>query len=187
MPSISAGRNNRDSFVSGATRTSFRTWQDRVRDPSLTALLILELCVIFLALPLAAKGLPIARAIGETPILAVLVIVVLLSHRRGAIVAIVLGLAATLASFSLGPETSSVTASVLRRGGSILTFSALTWVVVQAVYAPGRITFRRLQGPVVLYLNLATIFASVFGLIWNLNPTAFVNLPASTGGPDEPR
>src|SRR5215510_6969640 len=39
-------------------RRQLRAWQDRVRDPSLTALLVLELCAIFLAVPLAAKGLP---------------------------------------------------------------------------------------------------------------------------------
>jgi len=185
MPGTSAGRNNRDSVVPGNWRTSFHTWQERIRDPSLTALLILELCVIFLAAPLAAKGMPVARAIGETLVSAVVVIVVLLSHRRGAIVAILLGLAAMSASFSLGPEWSSVAASLLRRGGNIILFSALTWVVAHAVYAPGRITARRLQGAVVLYLNLATIFDSAFSLIWELSPSAFAGLPAPTGGTGE--
>jgi hypothetical protein len=182
---IVATRDDRDSVVPGNWRTSFHTWQDRVRDPSLTALLILELGVIFLAGPLAAKGMPIARAVGDTMIWAVLVIVVLLSRRRGAIVAILAGLVVTLASFSLGPEWSSIAASLLRHGGGIVLFSALTWVVAQAVYAPGRITFRRLQGAGVLYLNLATIFGSVFGLIWELSPSAFAGLPAPTGGPGE--
>jgi hypothetical protein len=36
-----------------------------------------------------------------------------------------------------------------------------------------------------VYLNLATIFASAFAMIWNLSPTAFANLPAPTGNPDE--
>ena len=74
---------------------------------------------------------------------------------------------------------------MLRRGGDILAFSALAWVVAHAVYAPGRITFHRLQGAVVLYLTLATIFASVYGLIWELSPDAFVNLLAPVGGPEE--
>jgi hypothetical protein len=73
-------------------------------------------------------------------------------------------------------------ASVLERGGNILLFSALTWVVAHAVYAPGRVTFRRLQGAVVVYLNLATIFASAYRLIWELNPAAFTNLPAEASG-----
>ena len=148
-------------------------------------LLVLELCLVFLAAPLAAQGVADARPVAETLVLAVLAIVVVLSHRRGAIVAILLGLTAVLASFSFGTGWSPVIASVLRRGGNVLMFSALTWVVAHAVYAPGRITLRRLQGAVVVYLNLAVIFAAAFSLIWDLSPAAFASLPAPSGGPDE--
>jgi len=175
----------RHSPVFDNRRTSIHAWQDRVRNPSLTVLLVLQLCLVFLAAPLAAKGLPIARPIIETMVVAVVLIVVMLSHRRGAIVAIVLGLAASLASLSLGWEWSPASASVLRRGGSILNFSALTWVVSHAVYAPGRITLHRLQGAVVVYLNLGIIFASAFSLIWDLSPAGFAHLSPPTGGPAE--
>jgi hypothetical protein len=175
----------RHSVVVDNTRKSIHAWQDRFRDPSLTALLVLELCTIFFAAPLAAKGLPIARAVADTLVLAVLVIVVMLSRRWGAIILILLGLAATAASFLLSGEGSPVSPIVLRRGGGILAFSALTWVIAHAVYAPGRITFHRLQGAVVIYLSLATIFASAFGLIWELSPGAFANLLAPVGGPEE--
>ncbi|MGA7263129.1 MAG: ion channel [Stellaceae bacterium] len=148
-------------------------------------LLILDLCTIFLAAPLAAQGLPIARVVADTLVLAALVIVVLLSQRRGAIILIPVGLAAIAASLLLRGEWSPVSDTVLRRGGDIIAFSALTWVIAHAVYAPGRITSHRLQGAVVLYLNLATIFASAYGLIWELRPDAFVNLVAPVGGPRE--
>jgi voltage-gated potassium channel Kch len=74
---------------------------------------------------------------------------------------------------------------MLRRGGEILSFSALSWVIAHAVYAPGRITFHRLQGAVVIYLSLATIFASAYSLIWDLSPGAFVNLAAHVGSLEE--
>jgi hypothetical protein len=159
---------------------SMQAWQDRFRDPGLTVLLVLQLCLIFFAAPLAAKGLPIARQAGETLVLAVVVIVVMLSRKRGAIALILLGMAATLASFALGSELSPITISVLRRGGDIVSFSALSWVVALAVYAPGRITSHRLQGAAVVYLNLATIFAAAFTLIWELSPTAFANFAPPT-------
>lgn len=95
------------------------------------------------------------------------------------------GAGGTAASILLSGEWSPVSTAVLRRGGDILAFSALTWVVAHAVYAPGRITSHRLQGAVVLYLSLATIFASAYGLIWELSPGAFANLLARTGGPEE--
>ena len=135
-----------------STRKSIHAWQDRFRDPSLTALLVLELCTIFFAAPLAAKGLPVARAVGDTLVLAVLVIVVMLSHRWGAVILILLGLAAILASF-LKSRAWAPVSTIAPRRGDILAFSTLTWVVAHAVYAPGRITFHRLQGAVVLYLS----------------------------------
>jgi Ion channel len=182
---VTAHRSQRLKRAVGNRRKRISAWQDRFRDPGLTVLLVLELCLVFLAAPLAAKGLPAARSIVETMVLAVLVLVVMLSHRRGAIVIILLGLAATLAGVAVGSEWPSVTSRVLRRGGNMLTFVALSWVVSHAVYAPGRITFHRLQGAVVLYLNLATIFALGFSLIWELSPGAFANLPTATGGPGE--
>jgi hypothetical protein len=162
-----------DSIVVDNRRRSIQIWQDRFRDPALTVLLVLEVCLIFLAAPLAAKGVPIARPITQTMVFGVVLIVGMVSHRRGAIAGILLGLAAMLASILPGAEGPPLAASVLRRGGDILTFSALTWVVAHAVYAPGRITFRRLQCAVVLYLNVATIVASAFSLISELSPAAF--------------
>jgi hypothetical protein len=160
---------------------SIRAWQDRIRDPSLSLLLILELCLMFLAAPLAAEGLPIAGPIIETMFLVVIVVVVMGSRRHGAIVLILVGLAAILASVSLGSGWPAPAEHVLHHGGDILTLLALTWVVSDAVYAPGRITFHRLQGAAVMYLNFAMIFASVFSLIKDLNPASFASLPAATG------
>jgi hypothetical protein len=178
-------RFQRPSVVVDNRRVSIHGWQDRVRDPALTVLLVLQLCTIFLAEPLAARGLPIARVVADALVLGAVAIVVALSHRRGAIVLIVLGLVAIVAGFLLRPEWTPVAASALRRGGDMLTYSTLTWVVAHMVYAPGRITFRRLQGAVVVYLNLATIFALAYGLIWELRPGAFANLFVPTGGPEE--
>jgi hypothetical protein len=70
----------------------------------LTVLLVLELCAMFIAAPLAAKGLPIARPVADTLVLAVVVIVVVLSPRPGAIILILLGLAATATSVLLSAE-----------------------------------------------------------------------------------
>src|SRR5271165_6590588 len=178
---MTAHWSRRHSVIVGERRGSIRVWQDRSRDQALTVLLVLEACLIFLGAPLAAKGVPLARPIIETMMLAVVVIVGTLSHRRGAIAAILLGLGAILVAESLGSEWPPVVPSVLRRGGNILTFLALSWVVSHAVYAPGRITFHRLQGAAVLYLNAAIIFAAAFTLICELSPAAFMSPPATTG------
>jgi Glycine-zipper domain len=65
-------------------RKRLRAWQERVRDPSLTVLLVLELCTIFLAEPLVARGLPIAQSVADTLVLALVLIVVALLAQTGA-------------------------------------------------------------------------------------------------------
>jgi hypothetical protein len=69
------------SIVVDHPRSSIHFWRDRFRDPALTVLLVLEICLIFLAAPLAAKGVPIARPIIETMMLAVVLIVGILKPR----------------------------------------------------------------------------------------------------------
>jgi hypothetical protein len=182
---VSVRESQHGAVVADDQRRFIRIWQDRFRDPALTVLLALEICTIFIAVPLAAKGLPIAQAVGDTLILAVIAIVVMLSRRWKAIILILLGLTATVASIVLNAEVSPISLAALRRGGDILTFSAVTWVVAHAVYAPGRITFHRLQGAIVMYLNFATIFAAAYSLIWELSPGAFANLGVPEGGPEE--
>jgi hypothetical protein len=177
-------------------RASPPAWQDRVRDPSLTVLLVLQVFLLFVALPLTTAGVPFAEPVAWLLLLMALTLVVVLSRRGVAFGTILLGLAAAAASglypgerffsaFAPGRQWSSVTASVLNHGGFILAFSALIWVVAHAIYAPGRITFHRLQGAMVVYLSLATIFANTFGFVWQLIPDAFANLPPASPGASE--
>jgi len=182
---VSVRESQHSAVVADGRRRLVQPWQDRFRDPALTVLLALELCAIFLAAPLAAKGLPEARAVADVLVFAVLLVVVLLSQKWVAIVLILVGLVATVASFLLSGELTPVAPIILRHTGGIFAFSALIWVVVHAVYAPGRITFHRLQGAIVVYLSLATVFASAYALIWELSPGAFANLVAPTGGLEE--
>ena len=93
-----------------------------------------------------------ARVVAQTLVLAVLIVVVVLSPRRGAIalISLGLGLAAIATSVLPGQEWSPLEITMLRRGGDVLAFSALTWVVAHAVYARGRITSPRLQGAAVI-------------------------------------
>lgn len=115
----------------------------------------------------------------------VLTVVVLLSERPGAVCAMLLALGIIATGLVFGGRLTSTTEIVIRRSGNIIAFSALIWVVGHAVYAPGRITYRRLQGAVVVYLSFAAIFASAFTLIWVLKPGAFAHLDIVTAGDAE--
>jgi hypothetical protein len=70
----------------------------------LTVLLVLELCTMFIAARLVAKGLPMARAVADALVLTVLALVVMLSQKWQAVILILLGLTATVASFPLSGD-----------------------------------------------------------------------------------
>jgi Ion channel len=131
---VYASRRQPISFVD--PRKSVHFWRDRFRDPALSVLLALEICLIFFAAPLAAKGLPKASR-----------------------------------------SSSNGTGGGRDRPAAFLQ----THRVSDAVDAPGRITFHRLQGAAVLYLNAAILFAAAFSLIWGLNPDALAILRAAAG------
>jgi hypothetical protein len=164
-------------------RAWFRAWQERARNPGLTVLLVVQVFLLFVALPLDAVGVPIAAPITWLLLLAPLTIVVMVSRRPVATVIMFVGFAAAVTGVALGRH-SAIAASLLD-GGFILLFSALIWVVANALYAPGRITFHRLQGAAVVYLSAAMIFATAYRLIWELIPGAFSHLPAETNIPHE--
>ena len=50
-------------------------------------------------------------------------------------------------------------------------------MIGQAVFAPGRVTHHRIEGAIILYLNVAVIFTSAYRLISELDPAAFANVP----------
>src|SRR5262249_666396 len=137
---------------------------------------------VFFSGPLAAKGFPLAETVVDILIWIVVAIVVLVSRRPGAIVAILIGLVLISAKYWPAGMVPPNLALLLTRARVGLEFSALTWVVVAAVFAPGRINAQRLQGAVVIFLNLAIIFASIYRLIGQLNPAAFNNAGAGDIG-----
>jgi hypothetical protein len=97
------------SAVAAPRGVQLHPWRERVGDPCLTALPIIQLCVIFIDAPLAALGLPWARPVGEGLVLALVPIIVTLSNSRGAIIAITIGFAAILAHLLLVEHPAAYT------------------------------------------------------------------------------
>ena len=150
-------------------------WRERVREPSLTALLASLLFLTFLVTPLVELGVVgpvVAGVIWALPgVLSVLVV----SGHRLAVVLIVAATAAGLATAILGQPT--VLSTVLARGSAAVALAALGGVIGRATFAPGRVTWHRVQGAMALYLILGLVFAHLYGLLNVLVPAAFANVP----------
>ena len=56
-------------------------------------------------------------------------------------------------------------------------YRSLSVVIAQAVFGPGRVTWHRVQGAIVLYMNFALFFFIAYQLIDHVVADAFVGLP----------
>lgn len=155
----------------------FRTFQDRTREPGLTALLIIEVSLIFIVMPLTGMGVLPELVV---PLMFVLLVISILvvtsrSYYVSALVAVAVILSPA-GAFVRSDHPSPLT-DLLNAGGRLLGLGALSWVIARAVFASGCVTFHRVQGAVVLYLNFALFFFVLYRLIDALLAHAFTGLP----------
>lgn len=157
---------------------TLRRWQQRLHDPALTVLLLIEALAIFVMSPLRAVGIIAPPTITATLGLGVIAVVVLLSRSPGLTLVVFASLALNVAGRLMHVANPSAFTDVLSAAGEVMVRGGLTWVVAAAVFAPGQITHYRVQGAVVLYLNVAMIFTALYRLVAELGPGAFTGLPA---------
>ncbi len=153
-----------------------KKWQEVLREPGLTGLLIVEVLLIFFAIPFTGMGWLPDYALPT--LFALLVIATLIVTLRSKVAALLV-----LASVLLGPLASlihatepSVLTDWLSAGGRLLAIAALSVVIAQAVFGPGPVTVHRVQGAVVLYLNFGLFFFTIYRLIDMLKPGSFSGL-----------
>lgn len=152
-------------------------WQERVREPSLTALLACLLLLIFVVTPLVGLGAIGQFAAGVIWSLLGVLSVLFVSGRRAAVTVILAATAVGLATAILDRPTPL--SAVLARGSAAVALAALGGVIGRAAFGPGRVTWHRVQGAVALYLVLGLLFAHLYGLLNVLVPEAFANVPPS--------
>ena len=147
-------------------------------DYALTALLILEALLLFIAAPLGGMGVRIPLFLGCSIIVPLILAIVIISSSTGARLLAILAtaLAAGGAAFRLGHP--SLVTIWLGHMAVIIGVVAISLVIGKAVFAPGRITHHRIEGAVILYLNIAVAFTSIFRMISELDPAAFADVPA---------
>lgn len=155
-------------------------WLDRLRDPSLTALLTMQILTIFIAAPFLSLGTRSPSILGSSIVVGfIIALVLVVSRNKTAIVLVLISAMLALTGSILRIAHPSLLTGLLGHCGVILALAALTSVIGQAVFRPGRVTHHRIQGAVVLYLNLAMMFTAAYRLLTDLSPQAFTNLPAT--------
>jgi hypothetical protein len=149
------------------------------REVSLTVLLVLQVCYIFLAEPAAAIDLVSGFWFTQMLVAVMTAAVIIVAHNRvTAIVAFMAQLSACAAVAMRQRWPSPITDGI----GACTAFTAvitMSWIVARHVYAPGEMTAHRLRGAFVLYFNIALGFGAVYQLIEEVVPGSFRGIEPS--------
>jgi hypothetical protein len=155
----------------------FLKWQERSREPGLSALLLIEVTLIFLIIPLASIGRMPDFVLPAMFILFVLATLVVTSRSRFAAAVVVIAVVLSPAGAFVHAEHPSSFTEWLNLLARLLALSAVSVVIARAAFGPGRVTLHRVQGAVVLYLNIALVFVTLYRFLNTLVPDAFHGLP----------
>jgi Ion channel len=155
----------------------FLTLQESTREPGLTALLVIQVSLIFFVMPLSSMGV-LPHAIVPAMFMLLVVAILVVTSRSYVVSALVIvAIMLALVGILLRADDPSLLTEFLSEGGRLLGLAALTWVIAGAVFAPGRISVHRVQGAVILYLNFALFFFILYRLLDTLSAHAFGGLP----------
>ncbi len=150
--------------------------RDRLADPLLTALTVLLVVLMFVLAPLHAAEVIHAETLGFAVVLVVIgcVLVVSASPVAAALMLTAVGLAATAAVLRLDRRSSLDV--LLDASAWAIIGLVLIWAVARAVFGPGRVTYHRVIGAVLLYLTLGLTFVAAYTFVGLLDPDAFTGL-----------
>lgn len=151
----------------------FRLLREQMRDPLLTVLTILLAILMFVIAPLHAEGIIASQDVGLGVAVVVIGAVMFQCGLTPAVMVmlVALGLAATATMLRLQHHPRLDV--YLDASAWILIGLALSWVVARAVFAPGRITYHRIMGAVLLYLSVGLTFVALYTFVGLLIPNSF--------------
>ncbi len=150
---------------------------ERWRDPLLTALTCALSVLLFVVAPLQAAGNIAAHHFGLLFSMLLIAAVFVVSGSRLAIVAIVVAIALAMTATVFRYSHPSAVDIYLEASAWMITGLTLSTVVARAVFAPGRVSYHRIIGAILLYLNIGLIFVALYCFMALYDPHAFTGLP----------
>jgi Ion channel len=153
--------------------TDRRAGEGALNNYALTVLLVLEALMVFVAAPLAAMDVRLPLLFGVGLLAPTALVIIAMSPGWGARTLAAAAIAIAIGGVVFRVHFVSVSGNWFGHGAVIAGLLAISWVTGRAVFASGRITHHRIEGAVILYLNIAMIFTSAYRLIYDLDPAAF--------------
>ncbi|MBR0787970.1 ion transporter [Bradyrhizobium manausense] len=157
--------------------------RERWADPALTVLTVLLMIMMFVISPLQALGL-FAFQVSEL-VLALLLVcgIFVISGSPVAVGAMLVALGMITVGAILRIRSPSILDLNLFAGSWFIVGTTMAWAVARQTFAPGRVTYHRVIGAVLLYLTVAVIFSALYVFIGSLDQDAFVSMKVT----DSPR
>jgi hypothetical protein len=150
-------------------KEDLRRLQKHYSDPLLTALTVLLAVLLFVVGPLQATGVVAAHLFG-------IAFGLIVSSSRVALVAILVAVSLIVLATVLRIRQPSAADIYLDATAWLITGLTLSIVVARAVFASGQVTFHRIIGAVLLYLNIGLIFVALFCFVALRIPNAFTGI-----------
>jgi hypothetical protein len=157
-----------------------RATAKRYEDPGLSALMVAQLILIFVAEPLAFEGFELPLVAMGIIVAGLILLLTLGSNQRGAL--IIVGVAVAVRLITAAADLIWGAPVQTAEGiSAVLGLLAMMWAVFEIVFGPGRVTAHRVRGAIALYLAIAILFAWFFRLIAGVVPGAFSGLKFVAG------
>lgn len=154
-----------------------RALQQRFHDPLLTALTLMLAVLLFVLAPLQAANNFAAHYFGIAFGFVLVATAFIVSRNIIAILAILIAITLVIITTIMRLRHPTVIDIYLDATAWLIMGVALSVVVARAVFAPGKITYHRIIGAVLLYLNIGLIFVALFCFVALAEPHAFSGSP----------
>ncbi len=156
-------------------------------DWGLSTLLLLQALTLFVAVPLNTQYASAHLLLDGCRLGFALVCVTVLTRHRLVQLLLLLSLAVPLIGpvvarhllLDIGIEVSAGFQHGVIEVAAFCFNAAVTGLVMRHVFGPGRVTVHRIQGAVLIYLNIAALFAIAFNAILMHSPGALVSTTAT--------
>ena len=145
-------------------------------DPLLTVLTALLAVMLFVIAPLQALGYFFFQIFEFTLAIILVACVFVLSGSRVAGLAMSVALVMLVIGAIIRRRSPSTIDLDLFVGSWLILGTVVAWAVARAAFAPGRVTYHRVMGAVLLYFTVAVLFAAIYRLIGAITPNAFAGM-----------
>jgi len=147
-------------------------WLDRI----LTGLTVLMVLHLFLVAPLESHALHI-EPIGAVFVVLLSIGLLILSRSLVPVAGVLLVVGLLAAAVVLRIRGGHVGVDVsLQATAWLMIALVIIWTVARAVFGPGRITYHRIVGAILLYLTIGLLFVALYTLVGAYAPNAFSGL-----------